>query len=123
MLKIPPKATAGRCATAAVMEGNKVKRVMQPVTGEAQVYQGGPDSLVPITTSMKMVCAQPGTYSSLHVSVTTTSLYPEGDMEARTAAFNSDIEWTLQAMDEQAANFNAVRHALGQSGEWKPSGR
>ena len=123
MLKITPKATGGRCATATVMEGKNVKRVLEPITGEAEIHEGQSDSLVPLTTSIKMVCAQPGTYSSLHVSVTTTSLYADGDLDARTAAFQSDIEWTLKAMDEQAANFNSIRHALGQSGEWKPSGR
>ena len=123
MLKITPEVTAGRCATACVVEGKKVARVMEPITGKVDALSVLGEHPVPVTTSMKMVCAQAGTYSSLHVSVTTTSLHPHGDLEARQAAVDSDIEWALDAFDKHAAKFNSVRHALGQSGEWKPSGR
>tara|TARA_Y100000593_G_scaffold72293_1_gene132786 strand:+ start:80 stop:451 length:372 start_codon:yes stop_codon:yes gene_type:complete len=123
MLKIPPKSSASRCATAAVTEGGKVTKVMSPITGEPEIVGRVEENLVPLTTSLKMVCAQSGTYSSLHVSVTTTSLHPDGNMEARQQALDADINWALDALDKHAANFNAIRYALGQSGEWKPSGR
>ena len=121
MLKIP-KVNAARCATAAVYEGKQLKRVLAPIAGEAGVHASG-QRLVPVTTSLKMVCAQAGTYSSLHVSITTTSLHPDGDFAARTLAVQQDVSWALEAFDSHAQQFNAVRHALGMSGEWKPSGR
>jgi hypothetical protein len=123
MITITPKTTAGRCATACVLEGAKVTRLMEPITGKAGTPSVLGEHPVPVTTSMKMVCAQAGTYSSLHVSVTTTSLHPHGDLTARQAVVDADIEWSLDAFDKHAAKFNSVRHALGQSGEWKPSGR
>ncbi len=123
MLSITPQMTAGRCSTAAVLEGKKVTRVMAPITGEVATPNITNEQLVPVTTSMKMVCAQSGTFSSLHVSVTTTSLHPDGDLKARQAALDSDIEWALDAFDKHASKFNSVRYALGQSGEWNPSGR
>ncbi len=121
MLKLPAY-SGSRVATASVHEGGKITRVLPPITGEGSIPPSG-TQLVPVTTHMKLVCAQTGTYSSLHVSVTTTSLHEDGDMEGRTAAVSRDIEWTLAAMDQHAAQFNEVRHALGMSGQWKPSGK
>ena len=121
MLKLPAY-SGSRCATASVHEGGTITRVLPPIVGEGDPPQPGVQ-LVPVTTHMKLVCAQSGTYSSLHVSVTTTSLHPDGDMSARSEAISRDIAWTLEAMDQHAAQFNEVRHALGMSGQWKPSGK
>lgn len=121
MLKLPAH-SASRCATAAIYEGGQLNRILPPITGPGSAPSGF-GTLVPVTTHMKMVCAQAGTYSSLHVSVTTTSLHVDGNMEARSSAVSKDIEWTLNAMDQHAAQFNDVRHALGMSGQWKPSGK
>lgn len=113
---------ASRVATAAVVEERQVKEVLAPIVGSAPTPEGG-KNLVPITTSIKAVVAQVGTYSSLHISATTTSLHPVGDLEARTRLFHQDVAWILDAFDAQAGAWNSIRGALGMTGDWDPSGR
>jgi hypothetical protein len=121
MLKFPHQ-IASRTATAVVIEERAVKKVLAPISGTAPSVEPRPD-LVPVSLSMKAVVAQVGTYSSLHISATTTSLHPVGDLEARTRLFHQDVNWILEAFDAQAHAWNSIRHAMGMSGDWTPSGR
>ncbi len=120
MLKLPHQAT--RVATAAVFEEREVTKVLKPITGQGTQVEPRPD-LVPVTTSIKAVVAQVGTYSSLHISATATSLHPSGDLSARTRMFNADVKWILDALDAHAGQWKEIRGALGMSGTWDPSGR
>ena len=116
----PPQ--AARTSTAAVLEEREVTKVLQPITGSSPVVPPRAD-LVPVTTSIKAVVAQVGTYSSLHISATTTSLHPSGDLSARTRAFDADVGWILDALDAHAGKWNEIRGAMGMTGNWDPSGR
>jgi hypothetical protein len=118
----PPEQSATRVSTACVIQDGVVTHVLSPITGEGNIVQ--PQGLlVPIHTSIKTVVAQAGTFTALHISVSTTSFHQEGDMHARTCAFDQDVAWTLAALDRHAADWNSIRSALGHRGEWVPSGR
>ena len=114
--------TSNRTATAVVMDGKQVQETLPPISDVGTVVEPRPD-LVPVSTSIKAVVAQVGTYSSLHISATTTSMHPAGDLEARTRLFHQDVKWILDAFDAQAQSWNAMRGAMGMTGEWDPSGR
>ena len=118
----PPEQSAARVSTACVIQGGVVTHVLAPITGEANIAQPV-ESLVPLRTAIKAVVAQAGTFTSLHVSVSCTSLHPAGDLSARTDAFDQDVAWTLAALDRHAADWNSIRAALGHRGDWTPSGR
>ncbi len=120
MLKLPSQSL--RVATAAVVEEREVKKILAPITGQPNPVDRRGD-LVPLTTSLKAVVAQVGTYSSLHISATTTSLHPAGNLAARTALFKDDVAWILDAFDAHAKQWNEMRGALGMKGDWTPSGR
>ena len=120
MLKLPHQTS--RIATAAVIEEREVTKVLSPITGKSTPVEPRSD-LVPVTTSIKAVVAQVGTYSSLHISATTTSLHPSGDLATRTRMFNADVKWILDALDAHAGQWNEIRGAMGMTGEWDPSGR
>jgi hypothetical protein len=120
MLKLPHESI--RISTACVVEEREVTKILAPISGKPDPIEPRPD-LVPITTSIKAVVAQVGTYSSLHISATTTSLHPSGDVAARTRMFDADVNWILNALDSHAGKWNEIRGALGMSGQWNPSGR
>ena len=112
-----------RTASAAeVTAGTSGEVVPLPPTSAPGIAVGSGPNMVPLRTDVKAVVAQTGTFTALHVQISTVSLHPDGDLTARSQAYNSVVAWILEALDSKAKEWNGIRGALGQRGDWTPSG-
>ena len=78
---------------------------------------------MPLESGLNFKVGQAGVYCTFEVSVRCTDLHIAGDLKERGRLFGEQMQWMMWAMDQQAQVFNSARKAMGQSGEWVPSGQ
>ena len=119
--RFTPPAPSGIAEATAKLGGQTV--AFPPIQQPAPLVKLMPtEPLVPVYSGFAFKMGQPGTYSTLEVSIRCCSLHTDGDMAERTAAYNRDVAWALQALDAHQQVFNQIRMGLGLPGGWAPSG-